>query len=88
MQEQWGSDCQKVKNNLRTTPGWMQAIKKILMTIWQLFKTEMLKQKYIHSILKQNKLNTINIKFKFRIIELLLMDENMDSINMEKNGYF
>ena len=47
----------------------------------------MLKQKYIHSILKQNKLNTINIKFKFRIIELLLMDENMDSINMEKNGY-
>ena len=48
----------------------------------------MLKQKYIHSILKQNKLNTINIKFKFRIIEPLLMDENMDSINMEKKWLF
>ena len=38
----------------------------------------MLKRKYIHSKLQQNKLNTINIKFKIRILEALLMVENMD----------
>ena len=49
------------------------------MTIWQPFETEMLKYKYIHSILQQNKFNNINIKFKFRILDALLMDENMDT---------
>ena len=33
----------------------------------------------MHSILQQNKFNTINIKFKFRILETPLMDENMDT---------
>ena len=33
----------------------------------------------IYSILQQNKFNTINIKFKFRILEVPLMDENMDT---------
>ena len=49
------------------------------MTMWQLFETEMLKHKYIHSILQRNKFNTINIKFKFRILEAPLMDENKDT---------
>ena len=48
----------------------------------------MLKYKYIHSISQQNKFNTINFKFKFRILEVQLMDENMDSITMEKIDYF
>ena len=39
----------------------------------------MLKDKYIHRILQQNKFNTIHIKFRFRILETLLMDENMDN---------
>ena len=52
--------------------------KNILMTKWKL-ETEMLKHKYIHSILQQNKFNTINIKFKFGILEAPLMDENMDT---------
>ena len=43
---------------------------------------------FLHSILQQNKFNSINIKFKFRILEALLMDDNMDSINMEKIDYF
>ena len=43
---------------------------------------------FLHSILQQNKFNSINIKFKFRILEALLMDGNMDSINMEKIDYF
>ena len=43
---------------------------------------------FLHSILQQNKFNSINIKFKFRILEVLLMDDNMDSINMEKIDYF
>ena len=36
-----------------------------------------LKHKYIHNILQQNKFGTINIKFKFRILEAPLMDENV-----------
>ena len=79
MQEQWGSDYQRIKNNLRTTPGWMQAIKKYIDDNMATFETEMLKYKYIHSILQQNKFNNINIKFKFRILDALLMDENMDT---------
>ena len=43
---------------------------------------------FLHSILQQNKFNSINIKFKFRILEALLMDDNMDSINTEKIDYF
>ena len=39
---------------------------------------------FLHSILQQNKFNSINVKFKFRILEALLMDHIMDSINMEK----
>ena len=49
------------------------------MIIWQLFETEMLTHKYIHSNFKQSKFNIINIKFKFRILEAPLMDENMDA---------
>ena len=52
--------------------------KSILMTIRHLFKTEILKHKYIHSILQKNKFSTINIKFKFRILVAPLMDKNMD----------
>ena len=33
----------------------------------------------MHSILQQKKFNTINIKFKFRILEAPLMEENMDT---------
>ena len=43
---------------------------------------------FLHSILQQNKFNSIDIKFKFRILEALLMDDNMDSINTEKIDYF
>ena len=73
------------KNNTRLDASNQ---KNILMTIWQLFETEMLKHKYIHSILQQNKFNTINVKFKFntvnvkfkfRILEAPLMNENMDT---------
>ena len=39
----------------------------------------MLKHKYKHSILQQNKFNTINIKFTIIILEAPLMDENMDT---------
>ena len=39
----------------------------------------MLKHKYIYSILQQNKFNTINIKFKFTILEEALMNENKDT---------
>ena len=39
----------------------------------------MLEHKYIHRILQQNKFNTIHIKFRFRILETPLMDENMDN---------
>ena len=39
----------------------------ILVTIWQLFETEMLKHNYVHSILQPNKFNTINI-FGFDIV--------------------
>ena len=39
----------------------------------------MLKHKYVESILQQIKFNTINIKFKFRILEASLVDENMDT---------
>ena len=46
------------------------------MTIWQLFETEMLKHKYIHSILKQNKFNTINI-FGFDIVWCSFIEENV-----------
>ena len=82
----------------------MQAIKLMLMTEWQLFETEMVKYKYIHSILQQHKFNNINIfgfdidwcschSLKFRILEAPLMDgkcvyQNMDSTNMEKMDYF
>ena len=52
----------------------------------------MLKHKYIHSILEQNKFNTIIIKFKFTILEAPLMDENMDTKygfhKYVKNGLF
>ena len=51
----------KVKNNLRTTPGWMQVIKKYSDKIRQTFEREILKHKYIHSILQQNNFHTINI---------------------------
>lgn len=39
----------------------------------------MLKYKYIHSILQENKFNAINIKFKFTILEGALMDGNIDT---------
>ena len=39
----------------------------------------MLKHKYMHNILQQNNSNTINIKFKFRILEAPLMDENINT---------
>ena len=58
----------------------MQAIKKTIYW-WQYGN-------FLHSILQQNKFNSINIKFKFRILEALLMDHIMDSINMEKIDYF
>ena len=58
----------------------MQAIKKIYIDDNMIT--------FLHSILQQNKFNSINIKFKFRILEALLMDHIMDSINMEKIDYF
>ena len=55
----------------------MQAIKKIYWWYYDNFlETELLKH-YIYSILQQNKFNIINIKFKFRVLEAPLMDENM-----------
>ena len=39
----------------------------------------MFKHKYVHSILQQSKFSNIIIKFKFRIQEVTLMDENMDT---------
>ena len=49
------------------------------MAIWKLFETEIVKQKYMHSILQQSNFNTIKIKFKFGILEAPLMDENMNT---------
>ena len=43
-EEQWGVDCQNIKNNLRTTQGWMQAIKKIYLWWYDIF----LKQKCLN----------------------------------------
>ena len=61
IQEQQQAGCKQSKN---------------IMTMW-LFETEMLKHKYIHSIVQQNKFNTNNIMFKFRNLYAPFMDENM-----------
>ena len=45
-------------------------------TIWQHFKTEMLKYKYIHNILQQNKFKIINI-FGFDIVWCSAIERNV-----------
>ena len=57
----------------------MQASKKYIDDHMTTFWNKNTKHNYMHSILQQKKFNTINIKFKFRILEAPLMEENMDT---------